>query len=127
MRISGIPVQEAFRIVGEQLDGAIKHDGHYYLIELKWFADPLEPKHVGSFYFKVDGKLGARGIVIAMNGYTSGVVESVAKGKELKVLLLDGMHLSNVIYGRYTFTELLDHAVKCASLQGQLYCPHAGV
>ncbi len=125
MRISGIPVQEPFRIVGEQLDGAIKHDGHYYLVELKWFAEPLEPKHVGSFYFKVDGKLGARGIVIAMNGYTSGVVESVAKGKDLKVLLLDGMHLSNVIYGRYTFTELLDHAVKYASLQGQLYCPHA--
>jgi hypothetical protein len=48
----------------------------------------------------------------------------VAKGKELKVLLLDGMHLSNVIYGHYTFQELLDHAVKCASLRGQLYCPH---
>ncbi len=63
-----------------------------------------------SFYFKVDGKLGARGVAIAMNGYTSDVVESVAKGKELKVLLLDGMHLSNVIYGHYTFQELLDHA-----------------
>jgi hypothetical protein len=125
MRISGIPAQEPFRIVGEQLDGAIKHDGHYYLVELKWFAEALEPKHIGSFYFKVDGKLGARGIAIAMNGYTSGVVESVAKGKELKVLLLDGMHLSNVIYGRYTFKELLDHAVRCASLKGQLYCPHA--
>ena len=74
---------------------------------------------------RISAGAGARGIVIAMNGYTSGVVESVAKGKELKVLLLDGMHLSNVIYGRYTFTELLDHAVKYASLQGQLYCPHA--
>jgi hypothetical protein len=125
MQVSAIPVQEPFHIVGEQLDGAIKHDGHYYLVELKWFAEPLEPKHIGSFYFKVDGKLGARGIVIAMNGYTSGVIESVAKGKELKVLLLDGMHLSHVIYARYTFKELLDHAVKCASLKGQLYCPHA--
>jgi len=86
------------------------------LIELKWFAESLEPKHIGSFYFKVDGKLGARGVAIAMNGYVSGVVESVAKGKELKVLLLDGMHLSNVIYGHYTFPELRDHTVKCASL-----------
>jgi hypothetical protein len=123
MRISEIPVHEPFVIVGEQLDGAIKHDGHFYLVELKWFADPLEPKHIGSFYFKVDGKLGARGIVIAMNGYTSGV-DSIAKGKELKVLLLDGMHLSNVIYGQYTFQQLLDHSVECASLRGQLYCPH---
>lgn len=122
MRISGIPVEEPFRIVGEQLDGAIKHDGHYYLVELKWFAEALEPKHIGSFHFKVEGKFGARGLAIAMNGYTSGVVESVAKGKELKVLLLDGMHLSNVIYGHYTFQELLDYAIKCASLQGQIYC-----
>ncbi len=125
MRISGIPVEEPFRIVGEQLDGAVKHDGHYYLVELKWFAEPLEPKHVGSFYFKVEGKLGARGIAIAMNGYTSGVLESVAKGKELKILLLDGNHLANVIYGHYTFQQLLDHAIKFASLQGQLYCPHS--
>jgi hypothetical protein len=125
MRISRIPVEEPFRIVGEQLDGAIKHDGHYYLVELKWFAEPLEPKHVGSFYFKVDGKLGARGITIAMNGYTSGVLESVTKGKELKILLLDGIHLANVVYGHYTFQELLDHAIKYASLQGQLYCPHS--
>jgi hypothetical protein len=125
MRISGIQVEEPFRIVGEQLDGAIKYDGHYYLIELKWFADKLEPKHIGSFYFKIEGKLGARGIAIAMNGYTSGVVESISKGKELKVLLLDGNHLANVIYGQYTFQALLDHAIKCASLQGLLYCAHA--
>lgn len=125
MRISGIPVEEPFRIVGEQLDGAIKHDGHYYLVELKWFAEAIEPKHIGSFYFKVDGKLGARGVVIAMNGYTSGVLESVAKGKELKILLLDGNHLANVIYGQYTFQQLLDHAIRCASLQGLLYCSHS--
>lgn len=124
MRISQIPVEEPFRIIGEQLDGAIKHEGDYYLVELKWFAEALEPKHIGSFYFKVDGKLGARGLVIAMNGYTSGVVESVSKGKELKIVLLDGMHLSNVIYGHYTFKQLLDHAIKHASLRGLLYCPH---
>jgi len=125
MRISGIPVEEPFRIVGEQIDGAIKYDGHYYLVELKWFAEAVEPKHIGSFYFKVDGKLGARGIAIAMNGYTSGVLESVAKGKELKIVLFDGTHLANVIYGTYTFQQLLDHAIKCASLRGQLYCSHS--
>jgi len=35
MKASGIPVYEPFKITGEQIDGAIKHDGHYYLIELK--------------------------------------------------------------------------------------------
>jgi restriction endonuclease Mrr len=124
MRISGVPVVEPFRIVGEQLDGAIKYDGHHYLVELKWVKEKLQPAEIGSFYFKVDGKLGARGIVIAMNGYSEGVVESVSKGKELKVLLLDGNHLANVIYGHYTFAALLDRAIEYASLKGLLYCPH---
>jgi hypothetical protein len=124
MRISRIQVEEPFSNKGEQLDGAIKYDSSYYIIELKWFAGKLEPKHIGAFYFKVDGKMGARGIVIAMNGYTDGVLETLPKGKELKVLLLDGNHLANVIYGHYRFHELLDHAIKCASLNGQLYCSH---
>ena len=124
MRISGVQVEEPFKNVGEQLDGAIKHDGTYYLIELKWFAEKLEPKHIGAFYFKVDGKMGARGLVIAMNGYTDGVLATLPTGKELKILLLDGNHLANVIYGHYRFQDLLNHAIRRATLSGQLYCPH---
>jgi hypothetical protein len=124
MSISGIQVQEPFKNAGEQLDGAIKHDGTYYWVELKWFAKKLEPKHIGAFYFKVDGKMGARGLVIAMNGYTDGVLASLPTGKELKVLLLDGNHLANVIYGSYRFEDLLNHAIRHATLRGQLYCPH---
>jgi hypothetical protein len=123
-RISGIQVEEPFSNKGEQLDGAIKYDGKYYLIELKWFAEKLEPKHIGAFYFKVEGKMDARGIVIAMNGFTEGVLGTLPKGKELRVMLLDGNHLANVIYGHYRFHELLDHAIKFATLHTQLYCPH---
>jgi hypothetical protein len=36
MRISSIPVEDSFKIIGEQIDGAIKYDGHYYLLEIKW-------------------------------------------------------------------------------------------
>jgi hypothetical protein len=36
MRISGIPCDGPFKIVGEQMDGAIKYDGHHYIVELKW-------------------------------------------------------------------------------------------
>jgi hypothetical protein len=124
MRISGIQVEEPFSNKGEQMDGAIKYESNYYIIELKWVANKLEPKHIGAFYFKVEGKMGARGIMIGMNGYTDGVLETLPKGKELKVLLLDGNHFANVIYGLYRFNELLDHAIRCASLNGQLYSSH---
>jgi hypothetical protein len=124
MLLSQITVHEPFRITGEQIDGGIKYDGHYYLIELKWTQDKADPKEIGSFFFKVDGKLDARGIMISMNGYTSGVIESLPRGKELKVFLLDGVHLTNVISGLYSFKELLEHAISQASLKANLYCSH---
>ncbi|NTV47860.1 MAG: restriction endonuclease, partial [Chlorobiales bacterium] len=98
MRISGIPVEEPFRIEGEQIDGAVKYDGHYYLVELKWVQGKTEPKEIGHFFYKVEGKLQARGLFIAMNGFSDGAITTLPKGKELKVLLLDGNHLANVIY-----------------------------
>ena len=124
MFLSQIITHEPFRIIGEQIDRGIKHDGHYYLIELKWTKDKIDPKEIASFYFKVEGKLDARGIIISMNGYTSGVIESLPRGKELKVLLLDGVHFTNVISGLYSFKELLDYAVSQASLKANLYCSH---
>ncbi len=124
MQISGLPVDEPFRIEGEQLDGAIKYDGHYYLLELKWTAERADPKEIGHFFYKVEGKLQARGIFISMNGFTDGAISTLPKGKELKILLLDGNHLANVIYGIYKFSDLLEHAVRQASLKGEIYCAH---
>lgn len=124
MRISYIVVEEPFRIKGEQIDGGIKYDGHYYLIELKWTESKVGPDEIGNFFYKVEGKLEGRGIIISMNGYTSGVLESLPRGKNLKILLLDGNHLANVIFGQYTFQELLEHAISQASLKANLYCAH---
>ncbi len=123
MRISAITVQESFRIEGEQIDGAIKHDGHYYLVELKWVKRKCNQPDIASLYLKVEGKMDARGLFIAMEGYSSQILESLPRGKEIKVLLLDGVHMANVISGTYTFQELIEHAISHASLRGQIYCP----
>lgn len=125
MRISRIPVEEPFRVVGEQIDGAIKHEGRFYLLEVKWLAEKVETRHLHSLYMKVLGKFEAGGIFIAMSGFTSGAVESISKGKEIRLILLDGKHLANVIHGHYTFAELLNFALKRASLYGEVLCGHA--
>ncbi len=125
MQISDISIQEPFKIVGEQIDGGIKYDGHYYLIELKWLSGKAGTEDIGSFYYKVDGKLDSRGIFISMNGFTDGVLKGLQKGKEIKIMLLDGVHLSNVIFGSHTFNELLDHCISYAAYKAELYCPHA--
>ncbi len=53
-----------------------------------------------------------------------GAIATLPKGKELKVLLLDGNHLANVIYGLYKFQELLEHDIRQVSLRGEIYCAH---
>lgn len=123
MRFSGITVQDPFKIEGEQIDGAIKYDGHYYLIELRWRNERTAPGDIGSFYFKAEGKWSERGIFISMNGYTSTIERTVPKGRKIKVLLLDGNHIANVIAGLYTFQELLEHAINRA-VRGEIYCSH---
>ncbi|MDQ2768924.1 MAG: restriction endonuclease [Bacteroidota bacterium] len=125
MKISGIPVEEPFKIIGEQIDGAIKYGGHYYLVELKWTKTKSAHKEISSLYMKVEGKLEARGIFISMNGYSSEIIESMPKGKKLTTLLLDGVHFSNVIFGQYKFQELLEHSISQASLKGEIYCTHS--
>ena len=124
MTISGIPVEQPFKIVGEQMDGAIKYDGHYYIVELKWIDKKTDQKNVASLYMKVEGKMDAKGIFIAMNGFSGELLASLPKGKDLKVLLLDGIHFTNVISGIYTFQELLEHAISHACLKGEIYCSH---
>ncbi len=124
MKISGIPVEKSFKIVGEQIDGAIKYDGHYYLVELRWREKKANQNDISPFYLKVDGKMEARGVFIAMNGFSEDILSSLPKGKEIKVLLLDGRHLTNVISGIYTFQKLLEHAISQASLKAEIYCSH---
>lgn len=123
MRISGVSIWEPFKIVGEQIDGAIKYDGHYYLIELKWVKAPCNQAQIASLYLKTEGKMETRGIFIAMNGFSSECLQSLPQ-KNTKVLLLDGIHFTNVIMGLYTFQQLLEHSLTQASLKNEIYCAH---
>lgn len=66
----------------------------------------------------------ARGLFISMSGFTDGAIATLPKGKDLNILLLDGQHLANVIYGMYRVQELLEHAIRQASLRGKIYSGH---
>lgn len=121
MKASGILVHDAFKIVGEQIDGAIKHDGHFYLVELKWTKSKAAHNEIASLYLKAEGKLEARGLFISMGGYSSEILQSLPKGKDLKILLMDGTHIAKVLFGVCTFKDILENAISNASLKGEIY------
>lgn len=124
MRLFNIEAHEPFKIVGEQIDGAIKYEGHYYLVELRWREEKADQQAIAGLYLKVEGKLEARGLFVSMNGYSDQVLQSLPRGKEIKVLLLDGQHLANVLSGTYSLPRLLNHAIAEASCKANIYCSH---
>lgn len=120
-RLSGLNATEAFRVNGEQVDGAVKFDGEHYLIEAKWQERSASNEAVYQFAGKVAGKLYGRGLFISINGFSPEVIKSLVMGKEIQTLFIDGEDMILVLEGHLTFREMIDHKVKAAQTRGLIY------
>lgn len=116
-----IEITEPFKILGEQIDGAIKYDNEYYLIEAKWHDKWTSSIDLYQFAGKVEGKMYGRGIFISMNGFSDDSVHALTIGKALKTILVDGGDLVAVTEGVYTVREMLNNKIKAAQTMGKIY------
>lgn len=120
-RLSRLETTEAFRVNGEQIDGAVKFDGEHYLIEAKWQEKSASNEPVYQFAGKVAGKLYGRGLFISVNGFSAEVVRSLIMGKEIQTLFVDGEDLILVLEGHLNFRDMIDRKVKAAQTKGLIY------
>lgn len=108
---SGILVREAFTLKGsqgegiiEQIDGAVEIDGALYLVEMKWWHEPLGVGDVSQHLIRVYQRGQARGIIISESGYTdpaittckdalNDIVVVLCKLEEIVMLLEQGADL----------------------------------
>ncbi|MDB5971109.1 MAG: restriction endonuclease family protein [Hydrocarboniphaga sp.] len=120
-RLSRLETTEAFRVNGEQIDGAVKFDGEHYLIEAKWQEKSASNEPVYQFASKVGGKLYGRGLFISVNGFSSEVVRSLVIGKEIQTLFVDGEDLILILEGHLSFRDMMDRKVKAAQTKGLIY------
>lgn len=120
-KLDKIRITEPFKVIGEQIDGAIKFDGENYIIEAKWNDQVAASDALYHFAYKVEGKMYGRGIFFSLNGFSHESVEALIKGKALRTILFDGGDLSLVIEGLYTFIEMLDKKIKAAQTMGRIY------
>lgn len=120
-RLSSLETTEAFRVQGEQIDGAVKFDGEHYLIEAKWQEKSASNEPVYQFAGKVAGKLYGRGLFISVNGFSAEVVRSLVMGKEIQTLFVDGEDLILVLEGHLTFRDMIDRKVKAGQTKGLIY------
>lgn len=91
----GILIRESFKRVGfagegvvEQIDGVIVLDGTVYLVEMKWWSEPLGIREVSHHLVRVYGRACAGGIIISSSGYTEPAVTICRETLAQKVCVL---------------------------------------
>lgn len=120
-KLAGLEVTEAFRVNGEQIDGAVKFEGEHYIIEAKWQDKAAANEPVYQFVGKVEGKMYGRGLFVSVHGFSEHVVTSVVAGKAIKTIFVDGEDLVLVLEGHLLFNEMLDRKIKAAQTRGIIY------
>lgn len=93
-----------------------------FLLEAKWQRQRVTAGTLYQFKGKVDGKLsGTLGIFISMSGYTRDGIEALTIGKDLNVILLDGLDIDVCMQGTVSFQELLLDKLRLAAEEGVIY------
>ena len=94
-KLHGVLIREAFTRSGapgegvlEQIDGVIELDGHIYLVELKWLANPVGTGDVSGHLVRVYGRGDARGIFISATNYSPGALSACVEALSQKVVVL---------------------------------------
>ncbi len=90
----------AFRIEGEQIDGAFALDNTNFLLEAKWQAASAPRKDLDAFSAKIGAKIeNTLGLFLSINGFEATAI-SKHSGKGSAMILMDGVDLYAVLEGR---------------------------
>jgi len=92
---SGILVREAFTLTGsqgegivEQIDGVVEIKGALYLVEMKWWNEPLGVGEVSQHLVRIHSRGQARGIIISESGYTGPAITTCKDALRDTVIVL---------------------------------------
>jgi len=118
--------KEAFKITGEQIDGAFTFDNQDYLMEAKWQKSPVQAGDLYNFGGKIAGKFkSALGLFIAINGFSPECTQ-VDSPVVKSMILMDGQDLIAVLENRIKLIEMLFRKRRHAVEKGEIFLPFAG-
>ena len=121
-KASGILVSESFirNAGGEQIDGAFKFDGWYYLVECKWRKAMSSHNDIAALSAKL-GRAGSQtmGVFISINGWSKNVVELMKKDPKKNILLMKGEDISAVLEEDISFNDMLKAKIEALNLKSE--------
>lgn len=112
----GLAPRGAFRIVGEQIDGSFRLQGHTYLVEAKWHGPQIGFADLMTFSGKVSGKASwSRGLFVSNSGFTAEGLEAFSRGRQTNLICADGLDLYEVLSRRVSLIDVLEEKARRAA------------
>lgn len=105
-----IPVYQSFKRnnCAEQIDGAFKFEGWYYIVECKWRQKLADIRQLDGLKGQVDrsGKQ-SMGLFLSIEGWSDNVPALLKQNPDKSILLMDGYDLRMVLSGSADLKDLL--------------------
>lgn len=118
----GLECRAPFRPQGEQVDGLLRLDNRFFLIEAKWTNAPAPASEIYAFRAKVEGKLvGTIGIYVSMSGFADAVPDVLRFGKEINILLMDGTDIWLALQDQHGLAAVISAKLLRAAQYGEVY------
>ena len=126
--LHGLNPKEAFRVVGEEIDGSFELDHEVYLVEAKWTADPIPESPLLVFREKVEGKSKyTRGVFVSINGISDQARDAITRGKQPNFFVIDGFDITMLLEDNIDLCRLLRERQRLLADKGAVVVPFKDV
>ncbi len=117
-----IPVFKSFmrNAGGEQIDGAFKLEGWYYLVECRWRKKLADIRELDGLKGQVDrsGKQ-TMGLFLSINGWSENVPQLLKQNPDKSILLMDGYDLRRVLDSPLDLRDFIVAKLAKLNLEGE--------
>ena len=120
----GLAPRGAFRLVGEQIDGSFRLQGHTYLVEAKWHGPQIGFADLMTFSGKVAGKASwSRGLLVSNSGFSADGLEAFSRGRQTNLICADGLDLDEVLSRKVSLIDALEEKARRAAETNRAFVP----
>jgi hypothetical protein len=112
----------AYSLEREQIDGAFSFDTDDYILEARWWQEPIGRDHLDVFKTKISRKgKNALGLYISVSGFTKDALEEYRDSTPF--VTMDGMDIMAVLEERVRLDDMLKRKKRHANETGECHFP----
>jgi len=105
---------------GEEIDLVISREDSFYLVECRWWSDPIGARSIRDFQGKLRERSGVQGIFVSMSGFTKDAQELVERTtSDTPTLLFGRQDAEGALTGKRTLKDLLTEKKRSLVLRRQ--------